>query len=89
MLATHQGLDVGKLVLLSCPVHRHKYLPDFNRVGEVVSIRVRLDLVILADGGGQRFRHPRIREEVLPLWFDHSASHEPDVWRRFDVPSRL
>lgn len=89
MLATHQGLDVGKLVLLACPVHRHKYLPDFTRVGEVVSIRVRLDLVILADGGGQRFRDARIREEVLPLWFDHSASRDPAVWRKHQVPDRL
>lgn len=89
MLASHQGLDVGKLILLSCPVHRHKYFPDFARVQDVVSIRVRLDLVILADGGGQRFRDPRIREHVLPVWFDHSASHDPPVWRRHDVPDLL
>jgi hypothetical protein len=89
MLASQQGLEIGKLIFLSCPVHRHKYAPDFDQVQDVVSIRVRLDLVILADGGGQRFRDARIREAVLPLWFNHSASHDPEVWRRHDVPNRL
>ena len=89
MLASQQGLDLGQLVLLSCPVHARKYFPDFGRVREVVSIRVRLDLVILADRGGQRFRDPRIRENVLPIWFRHSDTHEPDVWRRHDVPALL
>lgn len=89
MLASHDGLAVGDLVLLSCPVHVPKYVPDFARVARVVSIRVHLDLVILIDGGGQRFHDPRIEEHVLPLWFDHFASHDPDVWRDHDVPSFL
>jgi pimeloyl-ACP methyl ester carboxylesterase len=89
MLASQQGLDLGQLVLLSCPVHARKYFPDFGRVREVVSIRVRLDLVILADRGGQRFRDPRIREIVLPIWFRHSDTHEPDVWQRHNVPALL
>lgn len=89
MLASQAGLSVGKLVLLSCPAHPHKYLPDFNRVSQVVSIRVHLDLVILVDGGGQRFQHPDIRENVLPLWFDHSATHRPSVWNKYDVPAML
>jgi hypothetical protein len=89
MLATNRGLQVEKLVLLSCPVHPAKYMPDFSRAPDVVSIRVRADLVILIDGGEQRFRDPRIRENVLSIWFDHSATHEPDVWRDHDVPSKL
>lgn len=89
MLASQQGLDLGQLVLLSCPVHARKYFPDFGRVRDVVSIRVRLDLVILADRGGQRFRDPRIRENVLPIWFRHSDTHEPDVWERHNVPALL
>lgn len=89
MLATQNGLRVGQLVLLSCPVHRNEYLPAFDRVDDVVSIRVRLDLVILADRGGQRFRHPRIREEILPLWFNHAATHRPAVWRDHRVPELL
>ncbi len=89
MLASQGGLGIGKLVLLSCPVHIPKYMPDFTRVTRVVSIRVHLDLVILADGGGQRFRHPNIDEHVLPVWFDHSATHDPNTWQTYNVPSML
>ncbi len=89
MLASQAGLSLGALVLLSCPVHVGKYFPDFSRVTKTVSIRVRLDLVILADGGGQRFRDPRIQEHVLPLWFNHSATHDPQVWRQYNVPAML
>jgi hypothetical protein len=66
-----------------------EYLPDFSRMNRAISIRVRLDLVILADGGGQRFRHPQIQENVLPLWFDHAATHEPSVWTRHNVAGWL
>jgi hypothetical protein len=86
MLATQNGLNTGPLVLLSCPVHSI-YMPDFARTGRVVSIRVKLDLVILADGGGQKFSDPRITERVLPIWFDHSATHEPTVWQRYNLRS--
>jgi hypothetical protein len=64
-------------------------MPDFNRVSQVVSIRVHLDLVILADGGGQRFQHPNIAENVLPLWFDHSATHRPSVWNKYGLPAMI
>lgn len=87
MLASHAPLAIGKLVLLSCPVHWIKYSPHFATIGETISIRVHSDLVILADRGGQRFRDPRIDEHVLPLWFKHSATHDPDVWRRFGLPA--
>jgi hypothetical protein len=89
MLASQDGLAVGDLVLLSCPVHVDRYVPDFARIARVVSIRVRLDLVILIDGGGQRFDDPRIEEHVLPIWFDHFATHDPEVWRDHDVPTFL
>jgi hypothetical protein len=90
MLASHQqSLDFGELVLLSCPVHVDKYMPDFNSVQKVVSIRVRLDLVILADRGGQRYRHPQIEENILPIWFEHSATHEPAVWEKHNVAALL
>ncbi len=88
MLATQMGLNIGTLVLLSCPVHA-RYLPDFTHVQRTVSLRVRFDLVILADRGGQKFKHPNIEENVLPLWFDHSASHEPDVWKKHQVKAML
>jgi pimeloyl-ACP methyl ester carboxylesterase len=89
MLASYAPLSIGKLVLLSCPVHWAKYSPHFASVGDTISIRTHCDLVILADRGGQRFHDSRIREHVLPLWFKHGASHDPDVWRRFDVPAFL
>ncbi|RMH22051.1 MAG: hypothetical protein D6696_04295 [Acidobacteria bacterium] len=89
MLANSRGLDVGRMVLLSCPVHRRKYFPDFNRVQRVISIRVRFDLVIAADRGGQRFRDPRIEENVLPIWFRHSVTHDPATWRRHGVPAMI
>jgi hypothetical protein len=89
MLASQRGLPIGTLVLLSCPVHPDKYVPDFSHVGRAVSIRVHLDLVILIDGGGQRFPDPRIEEHVLPVWFDHFATHDPEVWRQHDVPAWL
>lgn len=81
MLATNSGLTAGKLILLSCPVHVDKYFPDFAKVERVISIHVKFDLVILVDGGGQRFNHPEIEENVVRIWFNHSATHEPDVWR--------
>ena len=84
--ATTLGLRVGKAILLSCPVHVDKYFPNFaNLTTPVHSVRVHADLVILADGGGQRFRHPDILETVLPIWFDHSASHDPQVWQKHKV----
>jgi len=89
MLATHHGLRIGQLVLLSCPVHFPNYHPDFGRIGDAVSIRVRSDLVILADRGGQRFLDPNIRENVLPLWFNHSAARDPKVWSKHNLPAIL
>jgi len=89
MLANHAGTHIGRMILLSCPVHWPKYTPDFMRVARVISIRVHMDLVILADGGGQRFNHPQIEEHVLPIWFDHSATHDPVNWQQNNVPVML
>ncbi len=89
MLANNNGLSIGELVLLSCPVHVAKYFPNFGQVRKVVSVRVHLDLVILADRGGQRFRHPQISENVLPVWFDHTATRNPDLWKKYNVSNML
>ncbi len=84
------GLTVGELILLSCPVHIPKYQPNFGMITKrAVSIRVHLDLVIPADRGGQRFSLPQITENVLPVWFDHSASHKPEIWQKYNVPAML
>ncbi len=88
MLASRRGLEMEKLVLLSCPVHR-RYSPDFRYAKDVVSVRTRLDLVILADGGGQRFRDDQIKEHVLPVWFSHRATRDPGVWKRHAIANKL
>jgi len=80
MLASAQT-RMNKLVLMSCPVHWHLYQPHFDNVGEVISIRIKWDLVIMADRGAQRFRHDRIHEEVLPIWFTgHEESRLGSTW---------
>jgi hypothetical protein len=89
MVASQAGTPVNRMILLSCPVHWPQYMPAFNRVNRVISIRVHLDLVILADGGGQRFYDPRIEEHVLPLWFEHSLSHDPNTWQQHVPPAWL
>ena len=83
------GLDMREAVLLSCPVRWPQYVPDFSRIGRTVSIRVHLDLVILADGGGQRFDDPRVEENVLPVWFNHSATHDPAIWQAHGVDALI
>ncbi|HET9261306.1 MAG TPA: hypothetical protein VFP42_14385 [Acidimicrobiia bacterium] len=77
-LATREGVEFDKLVLLAWPVH-DQWRPDFARVGRVHDIRVRYDLVILVDRGGQRFNHPEVIEHRNG-WFDHAAPHEPAYW---------
>jgi hypothetical protein len=90
MMANSRAIRIGRLVLMSCPVHRNKYWPDFSRLGKVVAIGTRMDLVILADGGGQRFNDPRIKEIVLPIWFTgHSATHDPTTWDKYGLPSQI
>ncbi len=89
MLANQSGTKVGKMVLLSCPVHWPKYMPDFTLTQKVVSVRVHLDLVILADRGGQKFSDPRIQENVLPIWFDHFATHDQANWVKYNIPGML
>lgn len=89
MLASWRGVSFGRVVFLSSPVHPAKYNMSFAAVQRVVSIRVKLDLVLLADGSGSRFRDSRYNEHVLPIWFNHSATHDPDVWRRHNLPALL
>lgn len=91
-LATQRGLQIDRLVLLSWPVHG-QWFPDFGNVQRVIDIRVRLDLVILADLGGQTFTPPpehagKVVSRVNG-WFDHSDTHEPDYWEQHDLPDVL
>jgi hypothetical protein len=86
MLTTTMGVALGELVLLSCPVHEAQYRPAPGKFRSVVSVRVHMDLVIMADRGGQKFTDPAVEEHVLPVWFEHSATHDPEVWKKYDVP---
>ena len=94
MRATQLGMKATELVLLSSPVHPQKYFPDFANAGKVVSFHVKMDVVLLADilytgGGSLRFNDPRIGEEVLPVWFNHSATHSPNVWRKYRLKDKI
>jgi hypothetical protein len=89
MLASWRGVTFGRAVFLSSPVHPAIYNMNFSAVQRVVSIRVKYDLVLLADGSGSRFTDPRYNEHVLPIWFNHSATHDPAVWKKYDIPSML
>lgn len=78
-LATRRGVEFDRLILLAWPVHT-QWMPDFSKVNRVIDIRVRFDLVITLDRGGQRFpAHPKV-EEHRHGWFDHPAPHQPQYW---------
>jgi pimeloyl-ACP methyl ester carboxylesterase len=79
-LATQKGVQFDRLVLMSWPVHK-KWHPDFSRIKRIIDVRVRMDLVVLLDGGTQRFRSKDFQiEEHRIGWFDHSSTHEPAYW---------
>jgi len=79
-LATRKGLQFDRLVLMAWPVHK-KWFPDFTKVKRIIDVRVQLDLVVLMDGGSQRFRSNDFNiEEHRNGWFDHSSTHEPAYW---------
>ena len=91
-LATGLGLQLDRLVLLSWPVHE-AWFPDFDRLQRIIDIRVHLDLVILADGGGQTFTPPpaaagKVSSHVNG-WFHHADTHNPDYWERHGLPAVL
>ncbi|MGI9233847.1 MAG: hypothetical protein ACR2RD_09485, partial [Woeseiaceae bacterium] len=79
-LATRKGVQFDRLVLMGWPVHS-KWLPDFSKVKRIIDIRVRMDLVVMMDGGAQRFRSNNFTiEEHRNGWFDHSSTHESAYW---------
>lgn len=91
-LATRSGLRLDRLVLLSWPVHQ-EWLPDFNNVRLVIDVRVRFDLVIIADRGGQTFNPPTAHRAKVKSykhgWFDHGDTHDPGYWDMHDLPAKL
>ena len=84
-LATWRGVEFDRLVLLSWPVHRDWY-PKLDNVRKVIDVRVRMDLVILLDGGRQRFKSRSAKvKSHRNGWFNHSATHESDYWDEHDL----
>jgi hypothetical protein len=91
-LATLRGLRLDRLVLLSWPVHA-EWFPDFANVARIIDVRVHLDLVIIADRGGQTFTPPpeqagKVTSHVNG-WFEHGDTHEPEYWQRHGLPAVL
>lgn len=79
-LATRRGVRFDRLVLMAWPVSERSY-PDFANVKRIIDVRVRLDLVVLMDLGGQRFLTNQFAvEEHRHGWFDHSSTHDPEYW---------
>lgn len=91
-LATHKEARFDRLILLAWPVHE-KWFPKFANVRMIIDVRVRFDLVIMADRGGQRFkvqgRRPAKVKEHVNGWFSHSDPHEPGYWEKNDLPTAL
>jgi len=75
-------VELGTIVLLSCPVQARRYGINFQNVKRVVSIRVKWDLIIMADRGRQRFDDARVQEIILPIWFGrHGTTRRSSTWR--------
>lgn len=85
--ATTFGLEAREIVLLSAP---GEDVPvDWRRVGRAVSLRIHLDLILLAARRPQRFAN-NVAEHHLPRWFwSHGDAHSCDVWQREDCRAIL
>jgi hypothetical protein len=91
MLATNDDLRIRKLVLMSVP-YEDDCLPDRSKVDTIYDIRVRLDYVLMLNRL-VRFRNRAGRPDgtdviTIGKWFDHSASHDPDVWQEYELYER-
>ncbi len=87
MLATHAGLHIRRLVMMSPPV-RSDYFPLWDQVEEAFNIQARFDPVVAIARGGRWFDMPKVRELELAN-SGHSASHDPTVWEQNQVPKFL
>jgi hypothetical protein len=62
-------------------------------VQRIIDVRVRMDLVIIADRGDQTFTPPpefaaKVTSHVNG-WFDHGDTHDPAYWQQHDLPAAL
>lgn len=90
MRSMEKGATYGKVVFMSCPVHWHKYSLPPDAQKNAVSVRAKLDIVILMDRGSQRFPAGTIREHLLPCWYyGHWRALSPATWRRERLDSYL
>lgn len=75
------GVVARRMVLASCPV-RSNYPLRSDRIGVGASIRIEMDLFLLAEGSGQRFNNPAMMDHVLGRWFvNHSDPLLPEIWQ--------
>lgn len=82
LAATAHGLRAERVVLLSTPVDSVPI--EWRNIGRAQSLRIHLDLVLLAARRRQRFTE-NVEEFYLPQWFwSHSDSHEPTIWQAGD-----
>lgn len=92
MLASQEGLEMQKLVAMSCPFY-DDYMPDFANVKDVVSIRVRFDIVVMIDrllsGGRANPRCSDIKDIRLNEWFNHFRTREPDAWKKHQIAYKI
>ena len=89
-MATQMNLPACTLIQLSPPV-RDWNLPDMQRIssGRFFNLHSRIDLVVKIDGGAQDYIGTSVAaaETRRTVAFSgHSKPHEPDVWKKKDVP---
>ena len=84
MMATAEEKRVRGLILLSPAVH-HTCLPDPANYEQILHVRMKLDLVLLADLSAPWLLRPlpRVTERVVKRrgLIGHSTTHDPRVWR--------
>jgi pimeloyl-ACP methyl ester carboxylesterase len=85
--ATAHGLSIRNLVLLSAPAEHVRV--EWRNITEAVSLRIHMDLVLLAARRPQQFTE-NVDEHYIPHWFwNHGDSHDPALWRSSSIPEVL
>lgn len=87
LMATAFGVKIETLVLLSVPSEQVPV--EWRNVQRAVSLRIHMDLVLLAARRRQKFTE-NVEENWLPSWFvQHGDSHDPQVWLDSDCQKTL